>query len=71
MMKAILNNWSVMRGLRLLTGIIFLVQSFIQKDIALGIISGFLLLTAIANAGCCGITGCAVNISNPKKENKL
>ena len=71
MMKVILNNWSVMRGLRLLIGIIFLVQSFIQKDIALGIISGFLLLTAIANVGCCGSTGCAVNIRNPKNENKL
>ena len=70
-MKAILNNWSVMRGLRLLIGMIFLVQSFIQKDIALSIISGFLLLTAIANAGCCGSNGCAVNISNPKKEIKL
>lgn len=47
-----------MRGLRLLIGLIALVQSVIQKDITLGIIAGFLLLTAIANIGCCGSNGC-------------
>ncbi|RYY01075.1 MAG: hypothetical protein EOO53_19845 [Gammaproteobacteria bacterium] len=70
-MKAILNNWSVMRGLRLLIGIIALVQSFIQKDITLSIIAGFLLVTAIANVGCCGGNGCAVNFSNRKKEKEI
>lgn len=53
-MKAILNNWSIMRGLRLVLGIFALVQAFIQKDITLGLLAGFLLLTAIANIGCCG-----------------
>ena len=67
-MKAILNNWSVMRGLRLLIALIALVQSVIQKDLTLGIIAGFLLLTSIANIGCCGGNGCAVNFGNRKKE---
>ena len=71
MMKAILNNWSVMRGLRLVIGIIALVQSIIQKDITLGVIAGFLLLTAIANVGCCGSNGCAVNFKNNKKEKEI
>ena len=71
MMKAILNNWSIMRGLRLVIGIIALVQSIIQKDITLGIIAGFLLVTAIANVGCCGINGCAVNFNNRKKEKEI
>ncbi len=71
MMKAILNDWSVMRGLRLIMGIIALVQSVIQKDIKLGIIAGFLLLTAIANVGCCGSRGCAVNYGNRKKESEV
>ena len=70
-MKAILNNWSVMRGLRLVIGLIALVQSVIQKDITLGIIAGFLLLTAIANVGCCGSNGCAVNFKNSKKEKEI
>ena len=71
MIKAILNNWSIMRGLRLVLGIIALVQSIIQKDITIGIIAGFLLLTAIANVGCCGNNGCAVNFKNSKKEKEI
>ena len=71
MMNAILNNWSVIRGLRLIIGIIALVQSVIQKDITLGILAGFLLLTAIANIGCCGGNSCATNLSNRKKEKEI
>ena len=71
MMNAILNNWSVIRGLRLGIGIIALVQSVIQKDITLGILAGFLLLTAIANIGCCGGNSCATNLSNRKKEKEI
>ncbi len=71
MMKALLINWSIMRGLRLVIGLIALVQSIIQKDITLGIIAGFLLLTAIANIGCCGGNGCGVNFSNRKKEKEI
>jgi hypothetical protein len=70
-MKAIFNNWSIMRGLRLVLGLIVLVQSVIQKDITLGVIAGFLVLTAIANVGCCGSNGCAVNYSNRKKESEV
>ena len=71
MIKTILNNWSVMRGLRLVIGLIALVQSIIQKDITLGVIAGFLLVTAIANVGCCGSKGCAVNFNNRKKEKEI
>ena len=71
MIKTLLNNWSIMRGLRLVIGLIALVQSVLQKDITLGIIAGFLLLTAIANAGCCGSNGCAVNFRNRKKEKEI
>ncbi len=60
-----------MRGLRLVIGLIALVQSIIQQDITLGLIAGFLLLTAIANIGCCGSNGCAVNFKNKKKEKEV
>ena len=71
MIKTLLNNWSIMRGLSLVIGLIALVQSVLQKDITLGIIAGFLLLTAIANVGCCGSNGCAVNFSNRKKDKEI
>ena len=71
MIKTLLSNWSIMRGLRLVMGLIALVQSIIQKDVTLGIIAGFLLLTAIANVGCCGSRGCTVDYSKPKKESEV
>jgi len=38
-MKAILNNWSIMRGLRLVLGIAALVRASIQKDMTLGLLA--------------------------------
>ncbi|MBC7536657.1 MAG: hypothetical protein H7258_13280 [Ferruginibacter sp.] len=70
-MKAIVNNWSVTRGLKLTIGLIALVQSILQKDITLSLLAGFLLLTAIANIGCCGSNGCTVNWSNRKKQKEI
>ncbi len=67
-MKAILNNWSIMRVLRLVLGIAAWVPAFTQKDVMLGVLAAFLLLTAIANIGCCGANGCAVNFKQNKKE---
>ena len=60
-----------MRGLRLVIGLIALVQSVIQKDVTPGVIAGFLLLTAIANVSCCGSNGCAVNFNDRKKEKEI
>ena len=57
-----------MRWLRLVLGLIALGQSIIQRDVTLGVIGGFLMLTAIANIGCCGSRGCAVNYTNNNKK---
>ncbi|MEJ7829454.1 MAG: hypothetical protein WKF91_14690 [Segetibacter sp.] len=70
-MKTIFNNWNVMRGLRLALGIFALVQAFIQRDITVGLLAGFLLFTAIANVGCCGSYGCAINFNNTKKQREV
>lgn len=70
-MKAILSRWSIMRILRFVLGAIALVQSIVQRDIIFGIVAGFLVLTAIANVGCCGSNGCTVNFSNRKKESEV
>lgn len=60
-----------MRVVRLVLGVIVLVLSIFQKDITLGLLSGFLLMTAIANIGCCGSTGCAVDYKTTKKEKEI
>ena len=71
MIKAILNGWSIMRGLRLAIALMILVQSIIQKDLTLGVVAGFLLLTVITNTGCCGSNVCSVNFSNRKNEKQI
>ena len=71
MIKAILNGWSIMRGLRLAIALMILVQSIVQKDLNLGVVAGFLLLTAITNIGCCGSNGCAVKFCYRKKEKEI
>lgn len=65
MKSTLLANWSLMRLLRLAIGIWALVASFTNKDMMVGLLGSFLVLTAIANVGCCGAGGCAVN---PRKQ---
>ncbi len=60
-MKNLLVNWNLMRGLRLVLGIVIVVQG-IQAHETMYAIAGILLSgMAIANIGCCGVGGCAVN----------
>jgi len=66
-MRAILDNWSLMRVFRLMLGIIVLVQAYIQKDTTIGLLAGFLLLTSIANIRCCGANACGINFKQNKK----
>ena len=65
-MKNILANWNFMRALRLILGIIILVQG-IQANEFMYAIAGLLLSgMAIANIGCCGVGGC--NVPYRKRE---
>ena len=60
-MKAILQRWNFMRILRLGLGIAILVQGIVAKEtmtMVLGVIFGGM---ALANIGCCGTNGCAIN----------
>ena len=71
-MITILNNWSLMRVARLVSGVFVLVVSIFQKDITLGLLAGFLLTTSIANIGCCGgSNGCAVDSKTIEKEKHI
>ena len=70
-MKAILQGWNFMRVLRLGLGIAILVQGIVAKEtmtIVLGAIFGGM---ALANIGCCGTNGCAVNSRSTNKTQKI
>lgn len=55
-----MNIW---RWLRILMGIMIIVQSFFQRDVLFGIAGLVFTLMAIFNVGCCGPAGCGVNQS--------
>lgn len=70
-MKAILLDWNFMRALRLVLGIAVLVQGILTKDgltIVLGAAIGGM---ALANIGCCGANGCAVNYGKNENEKEI
>ncbi len=64
----ILNNWPLIRIVKLIMGVIALTMAIFQKDISLVLVAGFLLITAIANIGCCGRSGCAVDLKTSKNK---
>ena len=58
--QTLFTGWHLMRWLRLVFGIFFMVQAIQMHDLMIGLIAGFFLVTAVTNTGCCGARGCAV-----------
>ena len=67
-MRAILQGWNFMRIIRLVLGVVILVQGIITKDFLTAVLGILFAGMAIANAGCCGTNGCAVNTTRPIKS---
>ena len=70
-MNTLFQNWTFMRGLRLLLGVIVLIQSIVAKDMLMGGMSIFLIAMAVFNFGCCGANGCGVNFNKNKSSNTI
>ena len=70
-MQKILQGWNFMRILRLVMGIIIIIQG-INGGQALYIIIGILFSgMSLANIGCCGTTGCDVkHVTSIKNKSK-
>jgi hypothetical protein len=70
-MRGILTGWNAMRVLRLILGVIIVVQGINNGEALYWVLGGMLVLMALANAGCCGSIGCAVDTRSRKgKEEK-
>lgn len=50
--QALFTGWHLMRLIRLVFGIFFLVQAIQMHDFLVGIIAAFFLITALTNVGC-------------------
>lgn len=72
MIKTIIQNWNLMRFIRLLLGVMIIVQSINNKDYLFAFIGLLFAGMALANIGCCGSAGCSTNsYSNKKNTNSI
>lgn len=69
----LLTNWSLMRWLRLIMGVIIAFQAFQLKDGLLGILAAFFIYQALSNTACCGAGACSVEpkVRNLKEKDAL
>jgi hypothetical protein len=58
------RSWSIMRILRLLFGVIAVIQAAITFDFVLGLLGLVVGGLAFFNVGCCGSAGCDTNDKN-------
>lgn len=62
----LLNDWNLMRFIRLGLGLYIGIQAYQTQSILSGILASFLLYQVITNTGCCGTSGCSL----PAKKGK-
>lgn len=70
MVKSLLSNWSLIRAIRLILGLIIVAQGFIQKDYVFAFLGMLFAVLAFANIGCCGTSGCNTNIHSVNTKEK-
>ncbi|MFY7964385.1 MAG: hypothetical protein ACOVO1_05780 [Chitinophagaceae bacterium] len=70
MKSTIFNNWNFFRILRLILGIIIIVQSIYSKDWQISIIGLLFTGLAVFNIGCCGAGGCYTSSKSSQNNNK-
>lgn len=60
MLTVLTRGWNIMRVIRLVLGLIILVQGIMARDVMYGFFGVFLSFLALVNVGCCGVGGCSV-----------
>lgn len=72
-MRGLLTGWNAMRVLRLVLGVIVIVQGIYNGEALYFGLGGLLVLMALANAGCCGTGSCAVDTkkTNATEEKEI
>jgi hypothetical protein len=58
MKNRIFNNWSFPRIIRLIIGIIIIIDAIYSKDVLIGVLGLFFTSMAVFSLGCCAVGGC-------------
>ena len=69
-MKNYLEGWNVMRLLRLILGLIIIVQGIRGNDWSFILLGSLFSLMPIFNVGCCGASGCNTSYVKTNKNIK-
>ena len=70
MKDVLLNNWNIVRVLRLLIGLAIMVQAVVANDLLFGFLGLVFTGMALFNAACCGVGACATPTSSKKSSSK-
>ena len=57
-----------MRAIRLLLGVVIVVQGIVVRDWTFALMGGALSIMPLLNIGCCGVSGCNVPASRKSKN---
>lgn len=68
--QTLLNNWNLMRWLRLGIAVFIAIQAIQQHSVFMGFFGVFFLFQALTNTGCCGASGCAVPVKKTDPDKK-
>ena len=69
MKNILLNNWNFFRILRLILGVVIIVQNIYAKNWLMSLLGLLFAYTALFNIGCCGSSECYTS-SKPSLNNK-
>jgi hypothetical protein len=58
MKQVLFSNWTFIRFLRLVMGLVIIGQGMVSKDALFGIAGFLFTVMALFNTGCCGSGGC-------------
>ena len=59
-----------MRVLRLAIGVWCIIAAFQTREAVLGLVGGLLLLMAVVNIGCCGVSKCSTQMTAGKNRSQ-
>lgn len=71
MKETLLNNWGLMRILRLVMGTLMMYQFYITGDKIVVAIGAVLLYQALFNKGCCANNACAPKKTTNSQTNNI
>ena len=66
MFNSLLTGWNFVRVIRLVLGLMLLVQSFQLQNWPIALFGVLFVFQSLTNTGCCGAAGCGISKHEPK-----